>query len=85
MTASDFVHNPIVPSLKVRSLDHPQLVPLFHVDRLVEVQQQVPDALDDPIDPNILLQRIGPREIVIAVIGRPPDQSAAHIRIALNG
>lgn len=55
------------------------MMPLADINDLIEVLQHLPDALHDPIDANILLQRIGSRQVVVAVVTGPPDEAASHI------
>ena len=64
--------------------DHMQRVPLIQVDRLAEVLQQVSNPFDDSIDPNVLFQRVSPCQIVIPVIGSPPNETAAHVCFSCN-
>src|SRR5437016_13090189 len=43
------------------------------------------DALHDPVNPNVLLKGIRPRQIVIPIVGGPPDHAAAHVGFPVNG
>lgn len=55
--------------------DDSEGMPLSNLNRMIEVLKKVPDSLDDSVDANILLQRIGPRQVVVAVISSSPDQA----------
>lgn len=64
--------------------DDTKCMPLSDINDLIEVLKHMPDALDDPVDANILFQWIRSRQVVVAIIGGPPNQAASHIGFALN-
>src|SRR5207237_8411681 len=60
-------------------------MPPPHINNLIEVLEQVADTFDDSIDPNILFEWVGPCQIVVPVISRPPNEAASHISFSLDG
>lgn len=64
---------------------HAQRVPSLDVDDLIEILQHMADAFHHSIDPDVLLEWICPREIVVSIVGRPPDESTAHVGFPLDG
>lgn len=59
-------------------------MPMPDIDNMIEVLEHMPDAFDDPVDADILLQRIGPRQVVVTIIGGPPHQATTHVGFALD-
>ena len=64
--------------------DDAEGMPLSDINNVVKVLEHLPNPIHDPIDSNILLQRIGPCQVVVAVVCRPPDQAASHISFAVD-
>ena len=60
-------------------------MPFFDVYDFVIIPYHLPDALDDMVDADVLLQRIGPGEIVVPIIGDPPNETSTHVSPAGNG
>src|SRR5207244_12881228 len=73
----------VVKHLHVTSANYDtQCVPLLHIDDLVMALQHFPHAFDDSVDPNVLLQWIGPGQIVVTVVACSPNEAASHVRFA---
>src|SRR5438309_102939 len=42
------------------------------------------DALLDPVNPDVLLEGIRPRQVVIPIVGGPPDKASTHVGFPVN-
>ena len=64
---------------------HLEVVPTFGRNNMIEVGQHVPDTVHHSIKSNILLKRIGSRDVIVSVIPGVPDETSSHIRFAGHG
>ena len=62
-----------------------QFVPPVCGERAVELLDDLLDPLHDAIEPDLLFNRAGPQEVVIAVIRGMPYKSAAEIGFSCHG
>ena len=63
-------------------LNDAQRVPVPLPDRAAMIFDQLAYAFDDPVETDVLLDRAGPKQVIVAVITGSPYQAAAHIGFA---